>query len=315
MNILKKRYIEVETAATCHMEGIWTLRAVKPGMGVVRETTFKNLITNLGLNALGSSTWEPYRYCNVGTGTNAPAVTDTALQSFLANIGQFSGNPSAGVLANGYVSLFMKATSTVGALGNNSITEISANAVTTNSNAFSRALILDSNGVPTAFPINSDEQLEVTYELRQYWPTTDVAAAISIGQAAYSTTTRALGVTNLYQWAILGSSSSGRRMSGGGGDGTNMFFTGGLAAISANSPLGTAISGSSSPSVSTAAYVNDSFQIDVTWNWGAGKGTGTFRTVIADYVMSGFQTDFGADITKTAAQAFIMNHRLSWARM
>ena len=79
------------------IEGWFTLRALNRYGRVVRERTFKerrrevgpfhNLLLNNGLNRFATQLPESaYRYCHVGLGTATPAVTDSQLSNFLANV-------------------------------------------------------------------------------------------------------------------------------------------------------------------------------------------------------------------------------------
>src|SRR5690606_32703647 len=90
--------------------------------------------------------------------------------------------------------------SSIGALGNNNLTEIAISGQSTNGRLFSRELIRDSSGNPAAFPITEDEQLEVTYELRLYPNLNDVPATVMVGSNSHDTITRPIGVTNTASW-------------------------------------------------------------------------------------------------------------------
>src|SRR5690606_21168324 len=204
------------------LEGWYTLRARRRSGRVTCERTFKveacrelhpfrNLITDLGLNRFGSASADSlYNRCHVGTGTATPSVTDTQLQTFLAAVGT---TPSSTVIGNSgppdYYS-YRKFTwiSSIGALGNNNLTEIGISGQTTNGLLFSRELIRDSSGNPAAFPITADEQLEVTYELRLYPNLNDVPATVMVGSNSHDTITRPIGVTDATFWGPLGPSSS-----------------------------------------------------------------------------------------------------------
>lgn len=63
---------------------------------------------------------------------------------------------------------------------------------------FSRALTVDGVGAPTTVTITTGEFFDLTYELRFYWPTTDVTGTITLNGINYDYTARASDVGN---WA------------------------------------------------------------------------------------------------------------------
>lgn len=79
------------------LRGEVTARVIRNGQ-VIREEKARNLVVNVGKNALaglfyGESGVNPFKYVAVGSGTNSPQATDTALQS------EITGNGLARTLA------------------------------------------------------------------------------------------------------------------------------------------------------------------------------------------------------------------------
>ncbi len=322
------RFLEGELSeAKVGLEGWYTLRAIRRSGRVTRERVFKveacrelppfhNLITNLGLNRFGSTGADSlYTRCHVGTGTSTPSVTDTQLQTFLAAVS--TSNPTTAISNSGPPDYYSYRTftwaSAIGALGNNNLTEIGISGQNTNGLLFSRELIRDSGGNPTAFPISSDEQLEVTYELRLYPNLTDVPATVMVGSNSHDTITRPIAVTNASFWGPLhtdfGTANAGRYGIFGG----NRAFSGDLVPYtgSATSPsgnLGDASSGA------TAPYTDGSFYRDISNTWNISTGNGNIRLVTFVFGCAAFQVRYDPVITKTNTQVLTLHQRMSWAR-
>lgn len=109
------------------------------------------------------------KYCKVGTGTAAPAATQTGLQALLATspfVTTSLSFPAPYVLDSVYCQDFqMVFTFDLGAVVGN-LTEIGiAVEPQTGSETFCRALIVDGGGTPTTLTVTADDQLIVTYTL------------------------------------------------------------------------------------------------------------------------------------------------------
>lgn len=320
------RFLEGEISeAKVGLEGWYTLRARRRSGRVTREHRFKaeecrelppfhNLITDLGLNRFGTTAGNSLYYrCHVGTGTATPSVTDTQLHNFLAAVS--TSNPSTAAGNSGapdyYSYRTFRWTSAIGALGNNNLTEIGISGQNGNGLLFSRELIRDSGGNPTAFPISDDEQLEVTYELRLYPNLTDVPATVMVGPNSHDTITRPINVTNTSVWGPGATSSSAVNAARSSASGLNRAFSGDLvpytdAFLSGN--LGDASSGA------TAAYTNGTFYRDISNTWNISTGNGNIRTVTFGFGCAAFQVRYDPVITKLNTQVLTLNQRISWAR-
>lgn len=187
-----------------------------PGSRRIAADWFPNLITNAGLDLLGT-TGDTYIYtfCRVGSGNTAPAVTDTALVS------QVAASSTEQALTYGVnragtfygwkrrVTRFTTGTA-AGTLAEVGVSPTSGGAL------FSRALILDSGGNPTTITVFSDETLDVTYELRLYPVLTDATGTVDISGTTYNWTARALIPVSLdNQWALYTGKGIGPRLSPG----------------------------------------------------------------------------------------------------
>lgn len=319
------RFLEGEIAeAKVGLEGWFTLRARRRSGRVTRERVFKveacrelppfhNLITDLGLNRFGSTVAPSlYSRCHVGTGTATPSVTDTQLQTFLAAVS--TTNPSTTIANSGPPDYYSYRTftwiSSIGALGNNNLTEIGISGQNTNGLLFSRELIRDSNGNPAAFPISADEQLEVTYELRLYPNLTDVPATVMVGSNSHDTITRPIAVTDASFWRPVPPSSflanAARGMAGEAYSGDLVPYTNSYGSPSGS--LGVASSGA------TATYTDGNFYRDISNTWNISTGNGNIRLVTCAFGCAAFQVRFDPVITKTNTQVLTLHQRISWAR-
>lgn len=322
------RFLEGEISeAKVGLEGWYTLRAIRRSGRVTRERTFKveacrelppfrNLITDLGLNRFGSTGGNSlYTRCHVGTGTATPSVTDTQLQNFLAAVS--TSSPTTAIANSGapdyYAYRTFTWTSAIGALGNNNLTEIGISGQNGNGLLFSRELIRDSGGNPTAFPISSDEQLEVTYELRLYPNLTDVPATVMVGSNSHDTITRPIAVTDTSAWGPVETNTTIANAGRADILGLNRAYSGDLVPYTSSytSPSGNLGSASSG---ATAPYTDGSFYRDISNTWNVSTGNGNIRLVTFAFGCAAFQVRFDPVITKLNTQVLTLHQRISWAR-
>ncbi len=313
--INRKRYVETEGRAKVGVEGRYTIRAIKPGIGVVRELAFPNLLTDLGLDAIGSD--PSFNQMHLGTGTASPNITDTALANFGVNVQTSSPNFVSGV--SGGVPYYGWATATWtsnvgGAAG--SWTEIGVSSQNTNGNLRSRALILDGGGNPTSFPVLADEQFQGSYELRVYPPTSDAPASVNLSGTPYGTITRALMVTTSHTkggWDPSNLIDTTFLFAVVNTLGFNLAYTGGLSAITSSTPAGSELTGNS-PTVGVGSYGSGNHYRDVFVKHGTGASVGLIRTQRLNTNGGSFQIEYDPVITKLSNEEFIHNQRISWAR-
>lgn len=152
---------------------------VKRADGTVRLDTgfFPNVITNLGLDALGNN-HNLFNYCAVGGGNSVPLNTNTKLDNFLA-VGTQISSESKYDYDPVRDTEFYKCSRTVGyrftGLDNKNISEVGL--VSSNDprqhSALTRTLIKNSNGDPTVITVLSGEILELQYRLWQVFDVKD----------------------------------------------------------------------------------------------------------------------------------------------
>lgn len=148
------------------------------GDGVpTRETDwFNNIVLDAGLERMSVGTW--ISRCCVGTGNTTPAVTQTALASFLAST--TSINSTSAELQTTTTPYYRGVTLTwrfsEGVAAGN-ISEVGMG--WGNTTLWNRALVLDANRNPTTITVLSDEYLDVVAEIREY-PTLSTTGSFTL---------------------------------------------------------------------------------------------------------------------------------------
>lgn len=312
------RFLEAEFSACSQLSGRFILHKSKAdnnGNPIeatrVKVAEFDNIITNQGLNRIGTnSDW--LVHVQVGSGTATPQATDTGLASFVAGTNTIiSSSSTIQSTPPYYATRTLTRRFAAGAAAGN-LSEVGIGWASTGSTLFSRALILDGGGAPTTITVLSDEVLDVTYQLRIYPPANDVSGSITVaGIGTVLTTTRAASVTNAANWSI-----NQNGVQGGPSVLTNVHraYTGGIGAITAQ-PSGTEESASTA---SLSAYSSNSFQRDATLTWGLGAANFGINSILFSFGPSfefgQLQVGLGTTITKNNTQTLSLNARHQWAR-
>ena len=152
---------------------------VKRADGTVRLDTgfFPNVITNLGLDAIGNDQ-NLFMFCAVGGGNSTPLNTNTKLDNFLKTGLQISSESKYDYDPVRDTE-FYKCSRTVGyrftGLDNKNISEVGlvSNEDPGQHSAYTRTLIKNSNGNPTVITVLSGEILELHYRLWQVFDLKD----------------------------------------------------------------------------------------------------------------------------------------------
>lgn len=306
--ILLPKYRDIEVPIALKrpvFKGHFIMEAVGLDGRVRKLAEFDNLITTNGANLLGNSS--PLTFCLVGTGNTPPTVADTSLQSFISstsstnftNLGASSVSPYFGTTTIQYN--FPIGTAT----GN--LSEVGIGQTGSNTNLFSRALILDGGGSPTTITVLSSEALYVTYQLNQYVPLTDVTGTIVIASVSYGYTLRGANATGT-QWAY--------RNGDAGGVNFCAVLDGAIGAIT-TIPAGTE---SFDDSISNNSYSVGSFTLSGTATFGLTKGN--FGTGIASALVAfgtnnasrgNYQIGFSPTIPKDASHVLTLSFSTTWA--
>lgn len=290
---------------TMAFQGRYMLRVVRPD-GTERCTPwFDNLILDNGLNGMGAGTIGPLAWCAVGTGTTAPANAQTSLVASVASTNDRTAVQNGNDVTNGYYWVRVTYRFAQGAAAGN-LTEVGVGF--SGSNLFSRALILDGSGAPTVIPVLADEFLDVIYELRAYWPTTDVTGTLNIGGTNYNYTLRASDVGT---WNNL------QLLTGFGFIDPNYVpqmtaYTGGtLGAIDqppGGSTLGT-VNGSWAGS-----YSNNSYQRALTATLTTAINAAFDKLQVTTSYQGKWKLSFSPAVPKNGANTFTLSAVLTWTR-
>lgn len=271
---------------------------------------FPNLITNGGLDMLGG-TANFLQYCQVGSGSTAPAVTDTALASRIAGVatsGYAQGTPGA---ANVYSSCVATYQFGQGVAAGN-LSEIGVGSASTGS-LFSRARILDGSGNPTTITVLAIEFLTVTYELRLYINTADVANSFTTNGTTYNVVSRPCAMDADNCLNMVNNTYHVVPPDGGGGRGIRLASSQTLAAVN-STPTGFY---NQDVAPTLASYTNGTYYRDFSWTLAVGQGNIAGGIGVAFYqggsafpTQVQFTPKLAKDNTKTATFTF----RVSWGR-
>lgn len=170
------------------LEGYFTIEACNRYGQVQRSHTWKQLITNLGMDTVlaqtNPQTWNFGSYVAVGTGSPTFTNASTGLSSFLARSNaSTSGSPVESMGNSGagyrYQNTHTKEFTLGAVVGN--LTEVGWFSAANNSSGIYLDLIRDSGGSPTTFPVTSADLLRVTHTLYVYPYITDVSSSFTLG--------------------------------------------------------------------------------------------------------------------------------------
>ena len=296
------------------LEGIIKLEVIKED-GTLKEAeglnvSFKNLITDAGLNSLAEGNEISYasRYCKVGTSSNTPAVSDTALGAKTGSASS-SGTKTSSVQysTTPYYSQHQTVyTFAVGAVSGN-LTEIGFFSADTGGIMWSRALIKDSGGNPTTLTLLATEQLKVTYIVRRYIPTSLTGSFTLNTNGTYST------INYTITPAFI--NFSGKWNDGFTCVGTNTttiyaYETQTLGGIT-SPPSGTP---SSNNSCVISPYIVNSFQREYTYTIATSEFVFSTGVGSLTFCKSLYQCSFTPKIPKTSSQTLSIGIVLSWGR-
>lgn len=285
------------------VSGYFEISKKVPSGQIFPITEFPNMILDSGLNMLGgSSTF--LNAIQVGTGNTAPNPSQTSLVNRVAGVAASFALYSTGGAPTYYREAVYTATFPVGSVVG-VISEIGAGPSATGT-LFSRALIANTSGVPMTITLLADEQLVVTYRLRNYPPLEDLTGEVvftgNIG-GTYEFISRAHRVN---AWEPQGRLSI---------SGSQAVYTGDIGAITDSSISGAAANAASVPN----PYVNGSFTATGFFTCSAAQGnlTGGIRSLRVEVGNGGirdFKIQFNPPIPKTNNDALSIALSVSWGR-
>jgi hypothetical protein len=294
------------TNMTLGVAGRYKMEAVNADTGERRVVAdwFDNLITDMGLNRLGSG--GVCSYCLVGSGSTPPANSDTQLQTLVAATSTTQGG-DGGIVTSPTAYRWARYVFRFGAgaaAGNLSEVGVNWNGSTTA--IFSRALIKDGSGNPTTITILSNEYLDVTYELRVYPPAADVTFQRTISGQTYDCTLRAMGIGLTSPQNYLSSGASYTN------SGYVNAYSGAIGSI-------TGFPGGSQGGLNYTqdAYSNNSYAQTCVLTAGLSVGNfgaGGIQAIGFQNHLCSFQVGFSPAIPKDGTKILTLNVSVSWAR-
>lgn len=282
---------------------------------------FPNLITNQGLNYIGSAFGEWTAYCRVGAGSAIPTVNDTGVQSVIGNAQGYSlGSTVSGITTEApYFGWTRRSYVFPSDTVTGNLSELSTGWGTDNSSAFSRTLITE-NGVPITITVLPEDILTVIYELRIYPKMVDQTSSVTINGIVHEVVSRAANITNASFWGgELGKNDiTYNVLSSSGGNSMVQWFNGYIG-TEFSSPSGTGESSDSTVDLPTSdEYLLDTFYRDFSFKIGVNKANyETGIRSISWQMPSGLgkhQMQFTPPIMKTNENTLTLKLRYSWSR-
>lgn len=285
-------------------EGYYKIEAVKAdGSRRLLADWFPNLILDAGLDRMGEYT-DYLNWCQVGSGSTAPADTQTTLASRVAGTNTVQASTSAN---SGSIPFFARRTTTFrfpqgAATGVLAEVGVGWGSI---GDLYSRALILDALGEPTTITVLADESLDVTYELRMY-----VWAGASAGTIALKGVTHEIiqKSANAANWSIANSF----RLNSGY-IGSVDAFSGAVSSEITGSPSGTSLGAASAvaaPYTPGTLYRTVNITAGLS-TWNHVSGIGALRM---GFGWGFWQIGFTPNILKTASDILTLQVRHSWGR-
>lgn len=312
------------------VSGVFKAHAFRPSDGRIREfgEWQDNLITNGGMNKLagGVGSGSFMSAVRVGSGSTAPAFTDTALVAHVASVAADTAVVSINAVAADaapFMGAQMTYTFPVGAAAGN-LTELGLAGNTSLSGypLYTRALFKDGSGNPVTIVVGADEQLVITYILRLYIPKVSSSAVLLNAGNSTNYTITMLPMEIDSDNGMSTFVSAGMYSSAVGAVNAPIFYgalSGTLGPID-GTPPGTV----TNPimSMTPAAYVPDSYRRDVTYMYALTQANfsdiGTFvhsNNSQGYYAPVRWQWTVSPKITKTNLQTLSFTHRFTLARV
>ena len=297
------------------LEGRFKFVAIRPdGTERLLADWGRNLILDSGLNRLGTDgAWDT---CRVGSGSTAPATSQTALTTpVAASTTVVSNTGGVNSPTNTYAWARQVYRFAAGVAAGN----LSEVGVGWSGGLFSRALILDEEGDPTTITVLSDEVLDVSYEIRAYPVMTDQTMVVNISGVDYTFTVRPCsfqGNLGTGGWPAMLNSLMSAGLTNAAAIGVGAYGADStLAAVSAMSVNGTALVGpSTAPRSFRSAYSSGSYLRQCRIEYGLGEGSASFGGFTFLSYAGIYQAVVSPVIPKSGANSLRLDFSFSWAR-
>ena len=182
---------KVKVVQDIAVSGQYKITIKRPDNTVIETGWFDNMILNSGLDAMGEDVGFE-TYCFVGTGNTPVSATQTALsarQITTTDVSRNSTTHEPGVAPNyenTYTIVYNFPQGEV--IGN--ITEVGIGPNQDGTRLFSRSLITNSSGTPTAISVVALDEFTVTYRLKLKPPVNAATGSFSVGSQTINYTAR-----------------------------------------------------------------------------------------------------------------------------
>lgn len=292
------------------LSGYFTVSKGTDPDNMVEVASFPNLITDAGLLRYGSDA-DFIRYCNIGSSSTTPTVSDTTLINRLyyseselpENTGANNTDPNARYVYRRRTIRFTPKGVPY------TIAEVGFGWNATGS-VFNRALVVDGGGYPTTISVLDNEYLDVTYELRLYPPTTDSTGTLTpTGKDVVprNWTARPADLSGdisyqVYSWSISGDTYTNTIAACGGTIGTPFSlpaswinYATGVGSITIN------------PVIPEITYSKK-------FNLGDGNSASGIKSIVVNSHGHYYQIGFDAPFMKTNTDEITFTYKISWGR-
>lgn len=313
--IVPHKHIEIPLAvASAGVRGRFSVELVHAASGLIkRRLDFDNLVTDAGLDYIAAKNGfsSAVTFVAVGTGSSAPAYSDTTLNAEItrtSNNGGFS--ETSGSVGSGdnleywwwrRTYLFTESEA------NGNLSEIgifSQDGAT----LWARQLFTDEAGNPTTITKTNEDQLRIVYERRVYPPMDDHVQIVDVKDTTTTVTTRAASVASTQVWGrsdIFGGSSLAAYA-------RSTDVLGGRSGF----PSGSSTSASS---VTESVYVPGTFFREIEFRWGPSQANyagGVGSIAVQPWTGSiAFQSSFAPKLPKLDTERLMIQVRVDFSRV
>lgn len=313
--ILVPQVPQIQTASMVGVGGHFTIRKLRHDRPPEVVADFDNMILDQGLERTAVAVTSSHiSHCHIGTGSTAPATSQTGLDSFSYSTSSGGNTPSANTIFAAatppYVEYITSRQFAIGAV-TGTFSEIGMGWASTGNTLFCRELIRDTGGAPTTITVLADEGLDVEYRFRLYLESTDRTGTVTLSGVPYDWTLRAGSIANWLpsNYLLLGMGISHPFATDTVyGTGATLGAVGGVPSGGPSTTYGASKSLASYVAGSYSRVSNDSLAL------GSGNVSGGIVCLSRAWNFCVFQMAFSPAIPKTNVKVMTWSHRLTIAR-